>query len=293
MRQTGFVLVDGDGAARIGAPPRHWAVCAGLVIVAQWSIQWLAAICYAPMAWLPEWNGWLVFLTIAAPYAAWGAAILYLSRRVDGRGPRALGLTREALAGAWPWVLAGIFAAMPIILYVARERDGWLEPLPEALLMLTPATLIQAGAEEVLFRGVILGCLAARYGARRGIFGSALLFALWHVYWGQPLIDLAVTVASTFVFGVTAGLLALRQGHLGGVIALHVAWNVAFGLWAGLQVEGDFWNGYFSHYWHHAWTLADLRFGALIAVEVLPLFIETILILAATKATLIRVLAQR
>jgi membrane protease YdiL (CAAX protease family) len=73
-------------------------------------------------------------------------------------------------------------------------------------------------AEEVVFRGVLLDVLAARWGMWPGILGTAVVFSAFHVSWW--------TLAPTLILGVSAGWLALRRRSLWPAVALHAAYNL-------------------------------------------------------------------
>jgi membrane protease YdiL (CAAX protease family) len=113
--------------------------------------------------------------------------------------------------GVWPITLV----AMAGLILVLGGVDGWLAHLipPPAWFRQALADLGWPGAvlgapltEEPLFRGLILGGFALRYGARRAIAYSALLFALVHLNpWQFP---------TGLALGVFLGWLTLRTGSL-------------------------------------------------------------------------------
>jgi membrane protease YdiL (CAAX protease family) len=93
--------------------------------------------------------------------------------------------------------------------------------------------------EEVAFRGTLLGALAARYGARAAVVGSASMFAVWHGTvvsstigattiappspWALP----ATLGALVLVFGggVLLAALRLRTGTIASTIVAHWGFN--------------------------------------------------------------------
>lgn len=299
MSNTGFTLVD--GAPSRGIPPataRAWYICAALVIAAQWVLEILGtatnySVRLLNFAAAPE-------LVLAITAVAWmsipcgllALLVVTLSKRIDGRGWAALGIEPRALTGALPWIIAGIVASAPAILMLFRITPGWSHVAAEALVWLTPATLVQSACEEILFRGALLTMLVARYGAARGVLISAALFALWHVFPGQGLVDFGVTTLSTFVFGVTSAILVLHQGHLGGAIALHLVWNIVRSLETGLSNWSsgfgasivDFWDASIQFH-YQAWTWESLQSSTARSSLVLPLALETLIILAACRPT--------
>ncbi len=180
--------------------------------------------------------------------------------------------------------MVGLATSVPTLITFGSLSRGWLEMAGSALLVIVPVTIVQAGAEEIIFRGILLASLAARYGAARGLLISAALFAFWHIYVGQSWPDMIFRAGTTFVFGVTAGLLALRQGHLGGVIALHVVWNVVIHLAGGYEGWPDqFWESFVANF--RGYSSTDALDVESVKAALLPLIIETVLVLAATRAT--------
>ena len=304
VRGTAFLLVDGSAAlGRAPAVPRHWLAALVIVIVFQWVLWQGEAISYLIAERLLA-SGVLglagdemiavqvvgLLLSLALPTAIAAALALYLSARLDRRSPQALGLDFMTAPTGAAWLLAGLLAASPVIVDIAMKGPA-LGALVQALALLTPITVVQAGAEEIVFRGIVLASLSARYGVGAGLIISAALFGFWHLAIGQPLVDGAVSFAATFVFGLTAGLLTLHYGNLGPALALHVVWNVGGYMGAGFaQWEMEFWPAWLASY-SDPWTNADLGNGEVMKHVVLPLAIETLLVLAACRETLFRLLA--
>ena len=80
-----------------------------------------------------------------------------------------------------------------------------------ALVVIAPV------AEEMLFRGLIFREFARRYSMRHAIFGSAALFALFHLNPWQAVV--------AFPIGVIAAWLVLKTGSIIPGIVLHAALN--------------------------------------------------------------------
>lgn len=311
MEKSGFLLVKGDASQGIlPAVARHWAMCAVIMIAAQWLLTRFADVTNFGVRLLNVHAfdllgsnliaavssvSWLIF-----PFGALALVTWWISKKLDGRGWGALGLTSRSLPGALPWVFAGLFASLPLLAQLALLPSGWIEPTFRALVWLIPATLIQSGAEEILFRGALLAMLVERYGPKAGVLISAALFAAWHVASGQGIIDLSVSLSTTFVFGVTSAILVLHQDHLGGAIALHLIWNLAWSIDAGTaaggntlgMTEADFWQSYISNYLS-PWTLEALQDPATRGGLVFSLLVETLIVLGACKATASKVFAIR
>ena len=95
--------------------------------------------------------------------------------------------------------------------------------------------VVQGGAEEVLIRGWVLPVIGARYKAWIGLLVSSLIFSLMHGL--NPGLS-AIALVNLALFGVFAGLFAMREGSLWGISALHSVWNWVQGNFFGFQVSG-------------------------------------------------------
>jgi membrane protease YdiL (CAAX protease family) len=95
--------------------------------------------------------------------------------------------------------------------------------------------IIQGGGEEVLMRGWVLPVIGARYKPWLGLLLSSLLFAIMHGL--NPNLSVIALINLT-LFGVFAGLYAMREGSLWGISALHSVWNWIQGNFFGFQVSG-------------------------------------------------------
>lgn len=72
--------------------------------------------------------------------------------------------------------------------------------------------------EEVIFRGVLLGAIAKRFGVIAGILVSSLLFTLVHL---DPL-----QMLSAFPLGVYLAIMYYKTGSIYPGIILHASWNL-------------------------------------------------------------------
>lgn len=100
--------------------------------------------------------------------------------------------------------------------------------------------MIQGSAEEVVFRGWMLPVVGARYRPWIGLLISSLLFALLHGL--NPGLS-ALAVVNLVLFGVFAGLYAMREGSIWGISALHTVWNWVQGNFFGFEVSGTIASG--------------------------------------------------
>lgn len=136
---------------------------------------------------------------------AWLAVVLYVWM-VERRALGELGLIY--ISNLWAWIaLAGLLAGGMI---------GW------GAAWLLAGRAIQAGAEELLYRGWILQRVSERLGVRAGVMASTIIFSLAHIvnpsFHPLQLIPLAV-------FSLGMCWLVRRQGHLWGAIVIHTGWN--------------------------------------------------------------------
>jgi membrane protease YdiL (CAAX protease family) len=117
---------------------------------------------------------------------------------------------------------------------------GLQDLLPIFILMF--AFMLQSGTEELIFRGWMLGRIAARYGLWAGVIGNSVLFTLMHLdteaLAASGPSGTALFVALTMLFSVFLSLLAIRQKSIWGAAAWHAAWNWMFITWFGLPTTG-------------------------------------------------------
>lgn len=167
----------------------------------------------------PRWAAWILLLGQLGS--------LFLTLRVcapKGSNPWSPAFPSRAVSLAvWPLTLA---ASAGLIL-VTNGLDGWVShlfPPPAAFhqgmdSMGWPGLVLGAPlTEEPLVRGLILGGFALRYGTRKAILFSALLFGAMHLnIWQFP---------GAFLMGLFAGWLTLRTGSLWPVVIAHFLNNL-------------------------------------------------------------------
>ena len=95
----------------------------------------------------------------------------------------------------------------------------------------TALTVLQAGSEEVFFRGWLQPVLVRAWGAIAGILVTAFGFAALHLVGGASSV---VSVLNLFLGGLLFGLLAVRFGGIAAAVAAHIGWNWAEQLLFGL-----------------------------------------------------------
>ncbi|MBY6155443.1 CPBP family intramembrane metalloprotease [Vannielia litorea] len=153
-----------------------------------------------------------------------------------GAGAHAAGDFFRVIYWLVPLYVAAI-AVLPteydIIRNEAMTTNRWMLYLPLALA----AVAVQAGTEEVFFRGYLTQQIAA--GTKPGNWAwmavPAILFALLH--WTASAGDNAIWfVLWAFAFGLAAADLTARAGNLGPALALHIVNNAVALL--GVAVPG-------------------------------------------------------
>ena len=83
--------------------------------------------------------------------------------------------------------------------------------------------------EEIMFRGILIDALAARFQDRGIVMGSAAAFAAFHlagISTVQPLESAAVLLPQLFLFGVVLARLRLSRKRLGAAIFTHAGFNL-------------------------------------------------------------------
>ncbi len=218
-------------------PPRPtWGVRhAVLALAAGIVASVLAAIVLIVVTQREPTDGELFGIVFAAQGVGTLAAIAWVVRR-HGTGSivRDLGLRFRPSDG---WGLPAGFAlqiALALALRPLLDRFGQEDTPQEVgrlaseaegvtvLLAIFAVVLLAPIAEELLFRGLLLGALRRRRSEAVAIIGSAAIFA------GVHLLDpgALLVVPALFVAGVVMGIAACRRGDLGLAIAIHAGFNL-------------------------------------------------------------------
>jgi hypothetical protein len=138
----------------------------------------------------------------------------------------AYGMAAIVLLGLGGFAVTGLeqllWPGAPEIVQV-RPLGAWLIWLP----VFIPLVLLQSLAEELVFRGYLLGQLRARF---RSIWICAVLpsalFGVLHFAPGTWGLNAYMYVLNTTLVGVIACLVTLRTGNLGAAAGLHFANNM-------------------------------------------------------------------
>jgi len=170
---------------------------------------------------------WKVDPTIAAlidMICAWPPTLFLACVIAPATWRQAFPFTRFSPSLLAPLAISGFGLSLVLV-----EVSGWI-PTPEFIeqifleimsgnpvAKLIALVVIAPIAEEMLFRGLIFREFARRYSMRHAIFGSAALFALFHLNPWQAVV--------AFPVGVLAAWLVLRTGSIIPGILLHAALN--------------------------------------------------------------------
>ena len=186
--------------------------------------------------------GLFAFLTI--PFALTGLVVLAWVRFVERRSLATVGMAR---AGGWPALLRGhaIGLATSLALVVAIWTAGGYTPAGFARALGSPAALanigillgcfvLQAGVEEILFRGWLLSLVARRLDVVTAVVITSVGFSLLHYsphqHWRVML--------SSFLFSAFTCCWALQAGNIWGVIGWHAGWNWLLAVGFELPITG-------------------------------------------------------
>lgn len=129
----------------------------------------------------------------------------------------------------------GILAAMGTVAVEPGDPTQQGVAALGGIVLVLIGWIVQGGGEEVLLRGWVLPVIGARYRPWLGLLISSLLFALLHGI--NPGIT-PLALVNLALFGVFAGLYAMREGTLWGISAVHSVWNWVQGNFFGLEVSG-------------------------------------------------------
>lgn len=91
---------------------------------------------------------------------------------------------------------------------------------------------VQAGAEEIYFRGWLQPVLQRAWGGAIAVLLTAIAFAGLHIMGGARA---PVSLLNLFLGGVMFGLLALKGGGIAASLGAHIAWNATEQLGVGLD----------------------------------------------------------
>lgn len=168
---------------------------------------------------------------LVVPFAATGLLVVAWVRFVERRSLASIGLTRpgggapfmrglgigiatSALVVAMIWIAGG---------YVAQGYATAFAS-PAALLniaILLLCFIVQAGVEEIIFRGWLMSVLARKFNLVIAVAITCFVFAALHFGRQTPWHDTVLTL----LFSLFACCYALKAGNIWGVMGWHAAWN--------------------------------------------------------------------
>lgn len=169
------------------------------------------------------------------------AAVWFLARR-RGIGLADMGMVVEPGDGLFLFLGVGLqlalsLLAVPIARWLDYEGSSQqitsvidpASPFGLQLLLVLSVALIAPIAEELMFRGILYQTFEQRRGFRVAVFGSAAVFATFHLIGLDP-DNLAaaalITLPQLFVMGTILANAARRRGRLGVAIFTHAGFNL-------------------------------------------------------------------
>jgi membrane protease YdiL (CAAX protease family) len=129
----------------------------------------------------------------------------------------------------------GICAALGYVSVQPADPQRQEGLVIQSVLLILLGWLVQGSTEELLCRGWLLPVIGARTRPWVGLLLSALVFAVLH---GPNPNVTPLAILNLVLFGLFAGLYALREGGVWGIGALHAAWNWTQGSLFGIAVSG-------------------------------------------------------
>lgn len=149
---------------------------------------------------------------------------------------------RDTLIGARPGAMLGLGAVLGagglLAAFAYAGISGAVVPgagaavQPGLLLVGLLATIVQAGGEELFFRGWIQRRLAADWSPVAGLLVTAIVFAALHLLGGARA---PLSLLNLLLGGLWFGLLALRTGGIMAPAGAHILWNASEQLLLGLD----------------------------------------------------------
>lgn len=187
-------------------------------------------------------TGWYAFLVI--PFGLNGLLIFAWTLFVERRPLSTIGLGGSArLKQLLGGLLVG--AAMILMLVAAIGLAGGYSLAAVAPALGSPAALtgigllllsfiVQAGVEEIIFRGWLLSAITRKLGLLVAVVLVSMVFTFLHFSPHQPVL----VMMCSFLFSAFACAWAVRAGNIWGVMGWHAGWNWLLGTGFELPVTG-------------------------------------------------------
>lgn len=138
----------------------------------------------------------------------------------------AVGVGGVAACAGYVWLNGTMIPAPPPTAeQMAEVAPAWF------LWMGLAITVLQVGAEEMLFRGWLLPSLQHKLGPALAVIVSALAFSAFHLLGGASSL---LSLVNLVLGGIWFALLAQRSGGLLAPFLAHYGWNVAEDIGLGL-----------------------------------------------------------
>lgn len=178
------------------------------------------------------------------PFAVNGLMILAWVVFVERRPLATIGLTR----GSWmkpllqglligPATILAIVTAIGLAGGYSVDGPGQALTSPGAMAgigILLLCFIVQAGVEEIMFRGWLLSAVTRKFGLPVAVALTSLVFTFLHWSPNQHWL----IMLSSFLFSVFACAWAVRAGNIWGVMGWHAGWNWLLGIGFDLPVTG-------------------------------------------------------
>lgn len=164
------------------------------------------------------------------PFAAMAVAVVAWVLLVERRSLVTIGLGAVGAVKFVPGHLIGLATICSVVgaIWAAGgyEVGGFGKALAAqgaiaSVALLLVSFVVQASAEEIVFRGWFLSALTRRLGIVVAMLLTSAVFSLVHYGPGQ----LWLVTLNTFLFSVFTCCWVLREGGIWGVMGWHVGWN--------------------------------------------------------------------
>ncbi|WP_395373343.1 lysostaphin resistance A-like protein [Marinicella sp. W31] len=122
-----------------------------------------------------------------------------------------------------------------------QEIDVTLSDWTPVLVLLL-AFMVQAGTEELLFRGWLMNHLHSQYGVWVAVIGNSLLFTLFHIgsidFETATWTSAAIFLVMCLLLSIFLSFHAIKTASIWGACAFHASWNWIFINVFGLPTTG-------------------------------------------------------
>ena len=148
----------------------------------------------------------------------------------------------------WSGTVVLLATALTIIVdHLAATGEGMTRRSVPEIIIFGVFLLAVGFAEEVLFRGIILGSINKKYGstgigALLSLVSSSIIFGCAHisnVFAGQSLDETIVQVICTMFIGFVFGVIYLKRGNIFAVALIHAVYDLAAMYLSGIYDAGS------------------------------------------------------